>query len=1687
LAMTCFDFPALHVTVREHRLRLAEIVGLFETLAGILAQVHSLGLIHRDLNPSNILFDRRTGEVALVDFGSAIDIPLQSASGVEPDTVEGTLPYMSPEQTGRINRTLDFRTDFYSFGVTLYELLTGHRPFAGEDAGAIIHSHLALTPPAPADVDPAIPPTLSALVMKCLAKDAEDRYQSAPGLVADLHRCHAALETHGQIPDFALGTADVFDRFLFPERIVGRSRELQQLLGLYEQISTSAAAVPGGSRSAVVMVAGASGVGKTSLVREFGRAVAARGGVVVSGKYDQYSRAVPFSGLIQALSQLIRHILTLGDAAIAAWKARILNAVGQSGRVLCEVIPELETLLGEQPPVEVLDPVEARTRLGTLFRQFLAAVGRPERPLAIFLDDLQWIDAASLSLLELMGSMHGLGEEHAILCIGAYRDNEVSASHPLAVTLEAMRKREAVSGSIAEVVVPPLAEEDLRIYLAEMFHLSEADMASLATALHQKTAGNPLFFRTLLTSLHHDGHLRFDAVARRWTWDMAALAVMPYADNVVDVLQVRLAGLPAESVELLGLGACLGNPFSLDLLTALSRRPRVEVARGLAPALALGVLASARKDVELYAQQSADQLEDIEFSFCHDRIQQAAYALLDEAGRPALHLAAGRLLLRRLTPEQDDARLFDVLEHLRKGAALLHARPEHEQEFPETADPGPQSGRGSLQERLHVASLALRAGRRAKQATAFADAAELLDFARSLLPASSWSTQYALSLEVFLELAQSLYLAGRYDEAEARSTDILAHALHDRDRLRLFNIQAKQYHHQARYPEAVALELRALELLGVSIPEDPAALFPLFLAEKQRIHELLEQLAGGDPAALYHRPEIDAPNHVLTQEILFDLFADSYLLGRGLVCAVVAAVQARLAMECGNCHMTSVAYIHYACTLCAMGLSEADYRTGHAFGSVAVRLAERYAVPALQNYAYHVFSLAVNHWANPLRESHGYWFQASRLALASGSPYSGYVYLQLAHVLLAAGASLDEVEAQARRSHDFLVMSGMEGILTLLRLIVLQPVRHLRGQTHGMGTLDSADSPDLQPEEVFDTEALAEQFRELPFFLGSLRYSQLRVACLSGELPAPETLHSWIDVVDATQQGQIMLADSWFFYVLCLLEQAWQRGALPEEEQTARIETGLGKLRLWAALCPANFRHKLLLLEAERLAVQTAAMREAEPALAAALDTYDQAIDAALEAGFIQDAALAAEKAGRFWGRRHKPHLAKAYFEQALAFYARWGARGMEHRLRETYQSLLAVLSFHCPAPRAMEGDFLLETTSSTDGIGSQSFSEGVDLLAVVKATQAVSRHMVLDDLGRELTAIATENAGATKGVLILNKDGAFLVSNVVRAGTVAAPQCVFPAGQPIHQSAEISQAVVNYAVRSGRQIILNDIAGLASSGLALGADANLAALFTQCPYLLEHKPAALCCLPIVLQKEVRGLLYLENDATPGAFRKERVHILHILAAQAAISMENARIYQELGDMNLNLESLVRARTQELQEKHEELNTKNRELYRLSTTDQLTGAYNRRSIEERLGRELERCREGGHSLAIILLDVDHFKRVNDTYGHNVGDAVLAQVAATLANNVRSTDLFGRWGGEEFLVVISEFVHNALPFAERLRKSLEENPHPVAGCMTASMGLAIYRSGETSSQLVSRADAALYRAKQQGRNRVELAD
>lgn len=1597
VVMDYYDIPSLGSVLKKGSLSPVAAARAFANLADILGRVHHHNVIHKDINPSNILFNAGTGQVRLIDFDSAMDIPYQAAAGVAPQIVDGTFAYMSPEQTGRMNRPVDYRTDFYSFGASLYEAVTGRRPFADDDLGELVHSHLAVIPPPPAKIDSTIPLALSDIIMKCLEKIPAKRYQSARGLAEDLKRCWEALEKNGNVLPFTPGTTDRSDCFILAAELFGREKEMAQLVQSYEQTR---------EQFGMVLVSGYAGVGKTSLIHELNSRVAADKGCVAYGKYEQYNRTTPYSGIIQAFSMLLGQILSQSDVDVASWKNRILNALETKGQILCEVLPELEQLIGRQPGVEELNPMAARMRFSHLFSVFIGVWNDPAHPLVIFLDDLQWIDMDSLSLLEILANQ---GKSPAILFIGAYRSNEVTEAHPLSAAIKQMRLSHA---HITEIFLDALSDQALTDFLATTFRRSDKAVAELSRVLYQKTQGNPLFFRTMLTSLYEQGQIVYNDDKETWDWDIQDLAGMPYADNVVDALQAQISSLAPESLEILILGACIGTTFELVAVAALAGINRRRAAILFKPAIVHGFIAPLGEEFKLYTQAPAEQLGSIAFRFIHDRIQQAAYTRLDDPQKADLHLKIGRLFIAMDKQDRDPAHLFNVVDHMEKAVLLLVDE----------------------EEKLAVARLARDAGLKARASTAFADSAGMLRFAASLLPENAWAQHYDLAATITLNLVETSYLSAANQESEALYETIKGQLRPD-DLLRLYSLKSRQCHLEGRFEAAMDLAYQSLTLLAQPIPATDEELTERFKMENQQIASLLASTTLDE---LFNNRENTEPRFLLTLEILFDLYADAYLVGRSPVLVYVSALMARLSMEKGHNPMTSVAYINYASTLCS---SEKDYPKGIAMGDLAMRLADLYCEPVPQNYTYHAYALSVAHWKQPLAMNLRYWNYASKLDLASASPYTGYVFLQLAHVRLAMGYALDEVEKQLALSQDFLETAGMNTIAMLLRLMVIQPVRHLRGQTVSFTSLDQ------DGDDGFKTTDFLAANQENNFFVGTLRYAQLRVACLSGQVPSLVWLKNSQALIDVTQNGQISLVDSVFYQGLILAAGLDDVTGEDKKAWRQEFDAGLKRMRNWAALCPENFRHKLLLLEAE------AARLDRD--LDTAMSRYDQSITQAQKEKFLCDAGIAAEKAGLFWLGRNMNHFARLYIKQAYCYFDSFGATGKLAQLLVTHPGLLEYLNF--------DNNDRASVSSSVRSTGL--FSDRIDMVALIKASQIISSLIVRDTLPQELIALAMENAGATKGVLLLKEDDE-LVLKAIRCAREEANGCQ----QELGVSGVVPGAVINYVIRTAHSLVVDNAA----------EDDR----FNQDDYICSSRPLSICCLPIRQQDEFNGLLYLENDQLTGAFKIERVQSLQILAAQATISLENTRIYKELEALNNELEGKVHERTMQLHEKNNLLNKKNAELLRLSTTDQLTGIYNRRYLEDKLELTIEGCHRYHNKAGVIIFDVDTFKRVNDTYGHNRGDEVLIRMATTVADAIRQTDYLGRWGGEEFLIIVPEEAEGIAQLGEKLRLTLEQLQHPEVGRVTASFGIAWYRNGDTASTLVSRADDALYKAKNAGRNRVE---
>ncbi len=876
-------------------------------IAAALGKAHQRGLVHKDVKPANILVNPDSGEVRLTGFGLASRLARERQRPEPPESIAGTLAYMAPEQTGRMNRSIDSRSDLYALGVTLYEMLTGSLPFTATDPMEWVHCHIARQPVPPGERLKGIPGPVSAIVMKLLAKTAEERYQTAAGLERDLRRCLAQWEADRRIDAFPLGQQDRPDRLLIPEKLYGREREIEKLLASFDRV------IKGGTPE-LVLVAGYSGIGKSSVVNELHKVLVPPRGLFASGKFDQYKRDIPYSTLAQAFQSLTRRLLAKSEADLATWRAALLEALGPNGRLMIDLVPELKHIIGDQPPVPDLPPQDARRRFQVVFRRFIGVFARPDHPLALFLDDLQWLDAATLDLLEDL--LIPAGVQHLML-IGAYRDNEVTAAHPLMRKLEAIRNAGA---NVQEITLAPLAAEDVRQLIADALRCEPERAAPLAQLVHEKTAGNPFFLVQFLHTLAEEGWLAFDHEKGRWSWDLNRILAKRYRDNVVDLMVGRLNRLPLDTQKALQQLACLGNIAPVRMLSIILGKSPEEVRADLWDAVRLELV---------------EHLEG-SYKFVHDRVQEAAYSLIPEELRDEAHLRIGRQLAAHIPPEKREEAIFDIVNQYNRGAALITSRDEREQ----------------------MAELNLLAGKRAKASTAYASALKYLVVGAALLPGDSWERRHELIFALELHRAECEFLTGALGAAEERLNLLSARTANTVERATVACLRLNVYTTLDQSERAVEVCLEYLAHLGVEWPPHPT--HEQALDEYQRIWSRLGARRIED---LIDLPLMSDPAMLGTLGVLNDVVPPALFTDRNLLSLVICRM-VNLSLEHGNSDASCFAYVFLGMIA---GPHFDNYAGGFQFGRLGYELTEKRGLHRYQARTYMAFGNFVMPWTRHVR------------------------------------------------------------------------------------------------------------------------------------------------------------------------------------------------------------------------------------------------------------------------------------------------------------------------------------------------------------------------------------------------------------------------------------------------------------------------------------------------------------------------------------------------------------------------------------------------------------------------------------------------------------------------------------------------------------------------------------------------
>lgn len=1434
LIMALEDFGGRSVArlMEARRLLLSEVLEVATRLTRALAEVHAQHVVHKDINPSNVVWNPGTGQLKLIDFGIATRLSRENPVLRSPEVLEGTLAYMSPEQTGRTSRSMDYRTDFYSLGATLYHMATGRLPFPTTDAVELVHCHIAREVVPAHELDPAVPVVLSRIIGKLLAKAAEERYQSTRGILHDLALCQRALAGE-PVEGFEPGREDHSERFAVPQKLYGREREVTTVLETFRRVSDG--------RSELLLIAGYSGVGKTALIQEVYEPITERRGYFAGGKFDQLQRNVPFSALVRALRDLVRQLLTESEERLTQWRHRLLEALGPGGQIIVDVIPDLELIVGPQEPAPELGSAEAMNRFNLLFMAFIRVFCGGGRPLVLFLDDLQWADSATLELLRLMLTD---ADTENLLIIGAYRDNEVDALHPLTAAVERLRERGA---TISRVELAPLSLADLGQLVADTLHREPAEVRRLTELVQAKTRGNPFFVMQFLDMLHRDRLIT--RVDGRWEWDVGRIEAAGITDNVVDLMIDKVRRLPDATQEALRLAACVGNRFELETLALVHGGDPKKTFDALLPALEEGLVLPVSGLETLDPDEPLSPLLIRHYRFGHDRVQQSAYSLLGREEEEAIHVEIGRRLLQAMSPKRLAERVFEVVDHLDLGRALI-------------VDPD---------ERLRLAELNLEAGKKAKESTAYVAARQYLRVAVEALPPDAWDSCHALTVELHMVLAEVEYLNGELDRSEALANLVLERVHTDLQRAEVHAMLIVQYTMRTKFAEAIAAGQTLLGLLGFTLP-----LQDLQANAGRMLGEVAERLADREIASLFQLPDTTEPRIRLAQVALQHLTIAAFLANQELF-PVVTAMSVNLSLEHGVAPQSALMLTNYGLIL---GAFMGRYREGHQFGELGLRLCQRFHPLAPTATVCLVMGSELIPWVEHVRHSIPVLEQGYHAGLEVGDIlWAGYLVMyKLSHECFmgknieAVLAGLPETLGFNRRTKNQGALNGM-----LAHQLVLC---NLAGETGNAREFAAGELTEAAFLELCQTH---QSLMALCFFHILKAQAQVIHRQFADALANTRAVEDKLSYI----VNHVQLADHKFHQSLAL---AALHPELPPPEQPAaiaQVQANLEPLRRWAESAPANFAHKQLLVEAE-----LARLRGDD---ATAIDLYDRAIEHARDSELLQDLALGSELAARYWlARNRRGRIAQMYLRDARYAYDLWGAKRKVEALEAEFPEVLggASLAAGLSSPGLTVTTHATTTTTTTT---TRSGTDRIDLGSVLKASQAISGEIALTELLRKMVGIVIENAGAQRGVIVLEHDDGW---RIVAEGRVGEDERIMPRGEPLEGSERLCVAVAQYVINTRATVVLHD--------------ATRQGRFTTDPYVVEHRPKSVLCTPILQQGRVTGAVYLENNLSEGTFTADRLGVLRVLASQAAISIENATLYASLEAYNQTLEQKVEERTRDI-------------------------------------------------------------------------------------------------------------------------------------------------------------------------------
>lgn len=1712
LVLEDFRGEPLNKIIKTKKIDLELFLNIAIQLSDSLQELHANDIIHKDVNPRNIIINWQSRKVKLIDFGiSEISVGQGHTVNI-PNLSDGTLAYMSPEQTGRMNRAIDYRTDLYSLGVTLYELLTGRVPFEAKDPIELVHCHIAKKPKPPLKVDSKISKVLSDIIVKLLSKNAEDRYKTPYGLSRDLKNCLDNYNSKSdKIGDFVLGDHDITDRLQISQKLYGRQREMANILSAFNRISNFY------SSAEMVLISGYSGVGKSALVYEMHKPIVEKKGFFISGKFDQLKRNIPYFAFFQAFQELIRQLLTENEESVSKWKARLLKAFGANGQVLINVIPELKLIVGEQPPLKEIGPVESQNRFNLVFQNFIKVFAKQEHPLVIFLDDLQWVDMASLHLIKLFLTEM---EENNLLLIGAYRDNKVSPSHPLMLTMEEIKG--IIPNRISNIFLKSLSLENVNELVKDSFLIVNGQARSLARLLKSKTSGNPFFLNQFLKSLYEKSLISFNREKALWQWSLGKIKKTGITENVVDLMIQKIKTLTKRTQELLKLAACVGNRFDLDTLAIVNRRPVKEIESNLNPAYKNGLI----------------YLIKGEYRFLHDRVQQAAYKLVKELNKKEIQLRIGRLLLKNISKDELNEKIFDITDRFNISQALLK----------------------SPKEIYQVAKLNLKAGNKAKSSAAYDTALKYSSAGVKLLGKDLWRKKYQLTYDLYRLQAECEYLCGNFKASEKLFNILLDKAKTKKEKAEIFSFMVQFFTSSGNLKKAIKSGLNGLRQLGLSMPENPDEVKAEITKKFQNIEANLKDKKIETIARL---PIFTDRAKIQVMEICQNMHPPAFMSGNLNLYTLMTLLMVDISLVYGNSPISSYAYIMYGVML-ATGFN--DYNNAYKFGKMGLKLSEKFRYLPVEAKNHHSFANFINHWKKHAQTDLDYFLTAYKKGADSGDfPFAGYAIIIYISTLLFTGKSLESVSKEVKKYYPFIEKTKSRVLMNLF-MPYMQFNLNLRGIIKKNSSLTDAN---YNEESGLKDIRASKNLTTLCLF----QICKLKLLYLFGNYRAAKAIVTELEQNKVALVGTAPIIELVFY---CFLNTAALFSKYTKKEKESALKnltSHLEQMRSWEESCPENFENLALLMSAEMAKIEGNDLE--------AMSLYDQAIQSAGEQNFINHQAIAYECAANFYLSRNKQYIAKYYMNESYLSYLTWGATAKAEYLNGKYLELLTEIYKITPV------DYTHATSSLPETM------EEWDMISVLKISQNISGEIDRQELIKKLIKIVIENAGAQKVFLMLDRSGDLMIEAF---GNMDKGIRILKSISAL-SSRKLPQAIINYVKRTGDHVVIDDAIkekrfqtdlyiknfkpksilcmpiirqtqligilylenNLATNAFTPKRVNILKVLSTQAAISLEN------AVYFNELKKVNKDLTLEiserRKAEEALRRSEERYALAVRGANDGLwdwDLTTGEIYfsprwklmvgfkdneiknssdewfnrvhpDDIDNLDKEISSHLEGALPHFEKEYRMLHKdgsyrwiqsrgiaiKDSEgrLYRMAGSqtdiskrkffedqlrhdalhDSLTGLPNWNLLMDRLDFVIKRIkRHKDQHFAVLYLDVDRFNVINDSLGHKTGNKLLLELAKRLQVSIRPEDTIARLSGDQFAILLDDIkdLNDVIKVIGRIKAELI--PHfDLNGkeyFLTLSTGIALsHNEYSEPGEIIRDADTAMHRAKKLGRDRYEIFD